>query len=820
EAGGRARVELTAKQPFSVEANLVRFDPAAWGDFPAGAINATVKAQGTLAGPRADLQFVVRDSRWLDAPLQARGNIVFDSERLLNADVDATLGGNQFAARGALGGAKDTLVVRFNAQRLALLDKRLQGSARGTTQITGALRTPTVRFDVTGADLAHTGYGRIKLVDARGILSTQANGPFEVDATLRGISAPQWQLRSANLRLEGTAGAHAATVQAQGDRVDFRARARGGWKPGVGWSGTLLELVNKGEVPVELVAPVSLSVGQQRASIEAFEMRFAGGRLAVGELNYDRGRFSSSGRLSDLPVRPLVTLAGGPGETAGTLRLNGQWSIRNAPRLSGSISVTRESGDVALGADKSIRMGLQKIALNANFGDQDATFEARVQSALATGFAEGRLSAVRGHYTAASPLSFTADVSIARLAPFAALLDANVLIDGEARAQVQGRGTVGEPQITGPLTADRLALALPAEGVDLRGGTLRALLTEREVRVESFSIRGGEGELSARGTLARSGFNEASVDWRADQFAVLGRPDRRLVVSGKGNAALKGGKLAFTGNLRANEGLFELATTTLPKLGTDVVIVGRAAVKEPEVRETRKLPRAIVDVAIDLGNNVHVRGRGLEAWLSGELRVQTNAQGELRAFGTIDARRGIFVAYGQRLEIDRGRLYFNGPLSDPGLDIVAMRKRQEVEAGVAITGTLSQPLVQVVSNPPLPEGEALSWLVLGRAAGSTGAGQLSALPLAAGAIMGKAAKPLASALHLDEIGLRGSSSVSDQFLTVGKRVTDRLYVVFEQSLGGAENLLRLELSLTQRISLRAQAGQTSLLGMFYRYSWD
>ncbi|MEA3154797.1 MAG: translocation and assembly module TamB, partial [Betaproteobacteria bacterium] len=182
--------------------------------------------------------------------------------------------------------------------------------------------------------------------------------------------------------------------------------------------------------------------------------------------------------------------------------------------------------------------------------------------------------------------------------------------------------------------------------------------------------------------------------------------------------------------------------------------------------------------------------------------------------------RGTFVAYGQRLEIDRGHLYFNGPLSDPGLDIVAMRKRQEVEAGVAITGTLSQPLVQVVSNPPLPEGEALSWLVLGRAAGNTGAGQLSALPLAAGAIMGKAAKPLTSALHLDEIGLRGSTSVSDQFLTVGKRVTDRLYVVFEQSLGGAENLLRLELSLTQRISLRAQAGQTSLLGMFYRYGWD
>ena len=86
--------------------------------------------------------------------------------------------------------------------------------------------------------------------------------------------------------------------------------------------------------------------------------------------------------------------------------------------------------------------------------------------------------------------------------------------------------------------------------------------------------------------------------------------------------------------------------------------------------------------------------------------------------------------------------------------------------------------------------------------------------------MAKAAKPLAGALHLDEIGLRGSSTVSEQFLTVGKRVSDRLYVVFEQSLGGAENLLRLELSLTERIALRAQAGTTSSVGVYYRYHWD
>jgi translocation and assembly module TamB len=691
---------------------------------------------------------------------------------------------------------------------------------RGTAQLTGSWRAPAVRFNLSAADVAHQQYGRIKALDARGALSTQPNGPFEIDAVARGVSAPQGQLRAVSLKLEGTGSAHAAVATAQGDRVEFRTRVRGAWKPGVGWTGTVQELVNRGEVPVELAAPVVVSIGPQRAYAQAFELRFVGGRLAVSELNYEQGRLTSSGRFNDMPVRPFFALAGGAADMAGTLHVSGQWAIRSVPHLTGSISVMRESGDVALGSDKSIHMGLQTFAVNANLAAQGATFDARIQSALVTGTSQGRVATVGGRYTAASPLTFTADVSVARLAPFAALLDASVLLEGEARARLEGRGTVADPQVTGPVSADKLAFALPAEGVDLKGGTLRALLTPREVLIESFSIRGGQGELSARGTLARTGFNEASVDWRADQFTVLARPDRRLVVSGNGNAALKSGKVAFTGNLKANEGLFELATTTLPTLGNDVVVVGRTLPKESAASETRKLQRASVDVDMDLGSNVHVLGRGLDVWLAGHVRVQTNAQGELRAAGTVDARRGTFVAYGQRLEIERGHLYFNGPLSNPGLDIVAMRKRQEVEAGVAVTGTLRRPLVQVVSNPALPEGEALSWLVLGRAPGTAGAGQLSALPLATGAIMGKAAKPLAGALHLDEIGLRGSSTVSEQFLTVGKRVSDRLYIVFEQSLGGAENLLRLELSLTQRISLRAQAGQTSLLGMFYRYGWD
>lgn len=827
-ASGEGQVELGAQQPFSAEVAFSRFDPAAWGDFPGGSINGTVAARGTIENRAADVELAITNSRWLDAPLEARGSLLIAGDRLRDADVTLALGGNTMSAHGAFGAPKDKLAITFDAKRLAVIDERLQGSIKGSGIVSGSWSAPGVRFDVTGAQLAYEKRVTIAALDARGFVSTDPAGTAEIDATLRGVAAQEVELRRVSFRVQGTRAAHTGVLQAQGERVNLRARASGGWRPGTAWSGTIQELVNSGEAAIRLVAPFALTAGPSRVHAEPFELRLVGGQLHVSALDYKKGRVRTAGRFSDLPVRPFLAIAGVAPDMVGTLRLRGDWAVESTPQLTGSVNIARESGDIALGAERVVRMGLEALSLNARFTPAGADLMAQLRSSIATASAEGRVSPIgsgaQARYAGASPLAFTASVDVARLAPFAAFIDTAMLLEGQAQARVKGTGTVASPLITGTITADNIALALPADGVDLKDGTLRAVLAPREIRVESFSIRAGEGVFNARGTLARTGFDEASVDWTAKNFRVLGRPDRRLVVSGKGNAALRGGKLAFTGALRADEGLFEIATTELPTLGDDVVVVGQphgtsAAAAAAPRDKPRRTTRAVVDMTIELGENVQLRGRGLSVWLAGKLEVETNARGELRASGVINAEKGTFVAYGQRLEIDRARFYFNGPISNPGLDIVAMRKRQAVEAGVAVTGTLERPLVRVVSNPAVPEGEALSWLMLGRPPDQVGASQLSALPLATSALIDKAGAPVARALKLDDIGVR-SDAAAQQFLTVGKRLTDRLYLAFEQSLGGTENLLRLEFTLTQRIALRAETGTASSVGVFYRYVWD
>ena len=73
---------------------------------------------------------------------------------------------------------------------------------------------------------------------------------------------------------------------------------------------------------------------------------------------------------------------------------------------------------------------------------------------------------------------------------------------------------------------------------------------------------------------------------------------------------------------------------------------------------------------------------------------------------------------------------------------------------------------------------------------------------------------------LDEIGVASEEGGSTQAVTLGKRLSDRIYVSYEQSLNAALAVLRLEYALTRRLSARAETGTRSGMDLFYRYSFD
>ena len=251
----------------------------------------------------------------------------------------------------------------------------------------------------------------------------------------------------------------------------------------------------------------------------------------------------------------------------------------------------------------------------------------------------------------------------------------------------------------------------------------------RGFALEEFEIAGGSGRFVASGTIAlpRDGAaaGEGSrIAWRAENFRALNRPDMRVVVDGEGTLAAVGRRLVVRGELKADEGNFEYRSAADTTLADDIVVVGR-----PRVAREKPADIAIgdtpleLDLALDLGRNLRFAAEGLDTHLAGRLKLTSRAGGVLEGRGTIRTVRGTYWAFGQRLDIDRGRVIFDGPLANPSLDIVALRRNLAVEAGVEITGNVRVPIVRLTSNPPVPDSEKLSWLLTGGPSGSTSAGE-------------------------------------------------------------------------------------------------
>ena len=196
--------------------------------------------------------------------------------------------------------------------------------------------------------------------------------------------------------------------------------------------------------------------------------------------------------------------------------------------------------------------------------------------------------------------------------------------------------------------------------------------------------------------------------------------------------------------------------------------------------------------------------------------------------GEVRIERGTYKAYGQDLSIDSSVVRFSGPYDNPTLNIIAIRPNISVRVGVQITGNLNTPRVRLFSEPELPENEKLAWLLLGRPAAGGGAEaaimQQAALALLSSAT-GKMDDGIAKKLGIDDVSFRGRSTNADgttasAVVSLGKRISDKLYVRYESSVAGALGTISLFYDFSKRFTLRAQTGDSNAVDLIFTLTYD
>jgi translocation and assembly module TamB len=405
------------------------------------------------------------------------------------------------------------------------------------------------------------------------------------------------------------------------------------------------------------------------------------------------------------------------------------------------------------------------------------------------------------------------ELKVAGAADLRALVGISPRLEGHGAGRLDAEisGTRAEPRVEG--TFRLLGAGLRVRGFPHGLEDLTGVVHFTESGATLDGVRGtlAGGRLGLEGTLAFEGGRLASFDLRP---------------RGEGLA------------LRWPEGLRSLVDADLRLFGDEK---RRFATGELEVRQavyTRRHDVASEILAMREPPAEPSEGGGMSLDIRlrapGTLRIDNNlaslyARADFELRGTSEAP----VLLG-RAEVDRGRIYFQGRTYvirhgsldfanptrlDPLFDIEAETRVQSYRVTLRVNGTLERVTPTLTSDPPLSALQILNLLagadeatVAAMTAARSNEAQLAATgaaTLAAGRISEEMGleRGAGKLLGLDRFSidpslLRSSGQTPTARVTLGKRITPDLNVIYAQDLSGTgERLIAVEYTLSERFSL-------------------
>ncbi|MCW8860531.1 MAG: translocation/assembly module TamB domain-containing protein [Deltaproteobacteria bacterium] len=391
---------------------------------------------------------------------------------------------------------------------------------------------------------------------------------------------------------------------------------------------------------------------------------------------------------------------------------------------------------------------------------------------------------------------------------------------GQLKLDLQLTGSWEQPILRGDARLFDAGAFLPTLGIQLKDIDLASTFDMDRIRIETFRLTSADGPLSGQGQVTLSNWRPQNyqLQLKGERFQLVHLPDLQIRVTP--DLSINGDMTSY--RLRGTISVPELLVssrkrTSLAENSPDLLVVDAAAPAEKSFKLTHD-----IDLQLLLGEQVLVNSAGIDAKLDGHLQLQSTARQELAAFGQIHVVKGKYASYGVSLDITRGNLFFNGgALDQPALDILALRKAGEVQAGVKVTGTPKQPVVQLYSEPTMAETDILSYIVLGRPVGGSSS-QSSLLMTAAGALLSQGEsvilqEKLKNRLGLDVLDISaGEGDVSSSIITTGKYLSPDLYVSLGYSLFSNSNEMKVRYNLTPSWELESNIGTESGVDLFYK----
>lgn len=258
---------------------------------------------------------------------------------------------------------------------------------------------------------------------------------------------------------------------------------------------------------------------------------------------------------------------------------------------------------------------------------------------------------------------------------------------------------------------------------------------------------------------------------------------------------------------------------SLPDLQVHYVNLIRPPPSAPPPKEGRY--PIFFDYHILAPEGVYISGRGLESEWKGDFQIG-GTYTAIEAKGELNMLMGGFTFAGRTFELTEGALIFSGqPKEMPILNIAAHMQLQNVILIARLKGFLNAPQLSFHSNPPLPMGSILSYLLFGQDMSDINAIQAAQIVNSLSSLSGGGSDVFDNtrrSIGLDRlriiakpVGEEGAQAYS---LQVGKYVTKGVLVSVSQGTEKDTTNLSIEIDLPNGLVIEAESMQEEEQGKF------
>ncbi len=851
EISGKAQASVSANPSWQTNLSIKQLQPGLfWPDYE-GRLSGQLQHQGALtADGQINLNFPVIALQGLlrDYPLELNGDLRLIADSAFNEFAMTTdrmqlqHGDNRVVLQGSLD-QHWQITANLAIPELGHSLAGIAGQVNGTIALSGLQRQPFMDIQLQAQQLTMVD-AALQQLDLSGQLSLTEQLEVNLVIDASGGEYQTYQLQQLTLALSGNEQTHQLSLALDSSEgqvelaLDAGLRQREHWQAQI-QRATITSVLGQWQLAEPFAINAILSTAELELATHCW-LNAPTSLCFTEPALLSATTAAISLQLTQFELAMLEPFVPYQSQISGKMdaTFNTRWQSGQLPQL--RLAVNGSAGQLLYQLDAPVIVPWQQWQLNTELQDEhtrakpslevpdpllqsELIIDFNPQSQLKVTANIGQLLSDDRQLSAQLRLNqFTLDF----LKP---LIDEFSELQGELSSDIRLSGSLLNPMVEGEASLQGFRLKGKLAPADIDHADIFLRFKGEHAQLDG-QLRTPEGELALTGSADWQDLNawQASIRLTGDELRMQ-VPNAQLRVKPDLTINASPVLLSVSGSIHIPSA--DINIDSLPQnavsLTSDLVLLDEEL--QPLSTEQVMAVPLQLDLRLHLGQRVRLSAFGLKTRLTGELRVQQQAQqSQPRVNGEVVLVDGTFRSYGQDLLIRHGKMTFSGPAEQPFLSVEAIRNPANMEddviAGIRVTGQADEPQIIIFSEPAKAQANALSYLLMGRDLDSRSGSAANAITTSliglSIAQSGKVLGEIGEAFGVRDLTLDTEGAGDASQVTVSGYLTRNLQLKYGIGIFEPIGQFTLRYRLLRSLYLEAVSGVDNAVDLLYKFEFD